>query len=165
MTEALLIGDGTVVSMHYKLVLDSGDVVDSSEGRDPLSYLHGANNIVPGLEKEMVGKMKGAKFDVDVAPADGYGERIDEAVQVVPRDMFPPEAELTEGLQFQATDPDGNPLMGTITAIADGKVTVDFNHVLAGQTLHFSIEVVDVRSATDEEKEHGHAHGAGGHAH
>ena len=97
-------------------------------------------------------------FDVEVAPADGYGERHDEAVQNVPRDAFPPEAELQAGLQFQATGPDGQPLMGTITSIEGEVVTVDFNHPLAGETLHFSIEVVSIRDATEEEREHGHVH-------
>ena len=154
------IGDGKVVNIHYKLTLGGGDgsVVDSSEGRDPLPYLHGAGNIVAGLEAALAGKSEGAAFDVEVVPADGYGERHDEAVQNVPRDAFPPEAELQAGLQFQATGPDGQPLMGTITSIEGEVVTVDFNHPLAGETLHFSIEVVSIRDATEEEREHGHVH-------
>ena len=154
------IGDGKVVNIHYKLTLGGGDgsAVDSSEGRDPLPYLHGAGNIVAGLEAALAGKSEGAAFDVEVAPADGYGERHDESVQNVPRDAFPPEAELQAGLQFQATGPDGQPLMGTITSIEGEVVTVDFNHPLAGETLHFSIEVVSIRDATEEEREHGHVH-------
>lgn len=154
------IGDGKVVNIHYKLTLGGGDgsVVDSSEGRDPLPYLHGAGNIVAGLEAALAGKSEGAAFDVEVAPADGYGERHDEAVQNVPRDAFPPESELQAGLQFQATGPDGQPLMGMITSIEGEVVTVDFNHPLAGETLLFSIEVVSIRDATEEEREHGHVH-------
>ena len=154
------IGDGKVVNIHYKLTLGGGDgsVVDSSEGRDPLPYLHGAGNIVAGLEAALAGKSEGAAFDVEVAPADGYGERHDEAVQNVPRDAFPPESELQAGLQFQATGPDGQPLMGMITSIEGEVVTVDFNHPLAGETLLFSIEVVSIRDATDEERENGHVH-------
>ncbi len=165
MTEANTIADGTVVTMHYKLVLDGGEVVDSSEGADPLAYLHGSGNIVPGLESAMGGKSEGDKFDVTVTPEEGYGPRHDEAVQTVPRSVFPEDAQLEVGIQFQATDENGRPIMGTIKEIVDDKVTVDFNHPLAGQSLNFSIEVVGIRAATDEEKEHGHVHGPGGHEH
>lgn len=162
MDDTSTIADGAVVTMHYKLTLSDGQVIDSSEGQDPLAYLHGANNIVPGLEAAMGGKAAGESFEVSVAPEDGYGPRIDEAVQTVPRDRFPGDADLQAGLQFQATDPDGNPLMGTITQVEGDQVTVDFNHPLAGQTLNFSIEVVGIRSATDEEKESGQVQFPGG---
>ncbi|MFT5733739.1 MAG: FKBP-type peptidyl-prolyl cis-trans isomerase SlyD [Planctomycetota bacterium] len=165
MTEANTIEDGTVVTMHYKLVLGDGQVVDSSEGSEPLAYLHGSGNIVPGLESAMIGKAEGEKFDVAVAPEGGYGVRHDEAVQTVPKTMFPPDAELEAGIQFQATDEEERPIMGTIKEVAEETVTVDFNHPLAGEELNFSIEVVGVRAATEEEKEHGHVHGAGGHQH
>ena len=165
MSDTNTIVDGAVVTMHYKLTLDDGQVIDSSEGQDPLPYLHGANNIVPGLEAAMTGKAAGESFEICVAPEEGYGPRIDEAVQTVPRDRFPADAELQAGLQFQATDPDGNPLMGTITQVEGDDVTVDFNHPLAGQTLNFSIQVVEVREATEEEKQRGHVHGPGGHQH
>lgn len=162
MDDTSTIADGAVVTMHYKLTLSGGQVIDSSEGQDPLAYLHGANNIVPGLEAAMGGKAAGESFEVSVAPEDGYGPRIDEAVQTVPRNRFPGDADLQAGLQFQATDPDGNPLMGTITQVEGDQVTVDFNHPLAGQTLNFSIEVVGIRSATDEEKESGQVQFPGG---
>lgn len=158
MTDSTTIADGSVVTMHYKLALDSGQVVDSSEGKDPLGYLHGAGNIVPGLEAAMAGKAEGESFDVKVSPEEGYGPRHDEAVQKVPRQAFPADADLKEGLQFQATGPDQRPLMGSILEVGESEVTVDFNHPLAGETLHFSIEVVGIREATQEEKDHGHVH-------
>ena len=110
----------------------------------------------------MGGKAAGESFEVEVAPEEGYGPRIEEAIQKVPRDRFPADANLQAGIQFQATDPDGNPLMGTITAVEGDEITVDFNHPLAGQTLSFSIEIVGVREATEEEQQQGHAKGAGG---
>lgn len=165
MTESIGIATGKVVTMHYTLQLSDGQVVDTSEGSDPLAYLHGAGNIVPGLEKALEGKSAGDTLAVTVEPDEGYGTRHEEAVQQVPRQAFPPDAELREGLQFQATDPDGHPVMGRIAELEGDQVTVDFNHPLAGETLKFEIEVVDVRAATDEEKDHGHVHGPGGHAH
>ncbi len=159
------IAAGRVVTMHYKLALDDGQVVDSSEGSDPLAYLHGAKNIVAGLESAMDGKGVGDSFDVKVTPEEGYGVRHEEAVQQVPRGMFPPEAQLNAGIQFQAQDEGGQPIMGTIMAVEGDTITVDFNHPLAGQNLNFSIEVVGIRAATDEETKHGHVHGPGGHDH
>ncbi len=165
MSESQTIGDGMVVTMHYKLALDGGQVVDQSEGEEPLAYLHGAHNIVPGLEEALAGKGVGDRFDVTVPAEKGYGARQEEAVQSVPRNAFPPDAELQEGITFQATDQNDHPIMGTIQALSEDTVTVDFNHPLAGQNLNFSIEVVEVRQATEEETTHGHAHGAGGHHH
>ncbi len=165
MTQSLQIAPGQVVTMHYTLNLGTGQVVDSSEGGDPLAYLHGAGNIVPGLEKAMEGKAAGATFQVSVPPEEGYGIRQDDAVQTIPRDVFPPDADLQEGVQFQAMDQDEQPIMGRIDKLEGDKVTVDFNHPLAGETLAFTIEVVDVRAATEEEVAHGHVHGPGGHDH
>ncbi|MEM9800428.1 MAG: peptidylprolyl isomerase [Planctomycetota bacterium] len=162
MTDTTTIEDGTIVTIHYKLTLDDGEVVDTSEGRGPLAYLHGAQNIVPGLESALGGKEKGDELEVKVAPEEGYGQRIDEAVQVVPKDRFPSEPALEPGMRFQATDPQGMPLMGTILEIDSDNVTVDFNHPLAGQTLNFAVQVIDVRDATDAEKQQGvpQEHGA-----
>ena len=165
MSESQSISDGMVVTIHYQLSLDGGQVVDQSEGDDPLAYLHGARNIVPGLETALTGKVAGDRFDVTVSPEEGYGPRAEEAVQSVPRGAFPSDAELQPGLQFQATDQNDHPILGTIEAVTDDTVTVDFNHPLAGRALHFSIEVVGIRQATEEETTHGHAHGAGGHQH
>lgn len=164
MSNASTVADGKVVSIHYTLKVD-GEVVDSSTGQDPLEYLHGAQNIVPGLERELAGKSAGDKFAAEVAPADGYGVRVDDAVQTVPRNAFPDDAPLAEGLQFQAVDEQGNPLMGTVMQLTDDAVKVDFNHPLAGKTLSFEGSVESMRDATDQEREHGHAHGPHGHDH
>ncbi|MGA1525528.1 MAG: FKBP-type peptidyl-prolyl cis-trans isomerase [Planctomycetota bacterium] len=150
-----------VAKIHYKLTNDQGDVVDSSEGREPLCYLHGHGNIVVGLEEALTGQAVGAELNVTVSPEHGYGARDDRAVQTVPRGAFPPDAPLS----FQARDEAGRPLMGTITKLAGDDVTVDFNHPLAGQTLHFEVSITEVRTATEEEISHGHVHGPGGHHH
>lgn len=165
MSDAQTITTGKVVTIHYTLTLDDGSQVDSSRGGDPLAYLHGAENIVPGLEKQLDGKGVGESFDAVVKPEDGYGERIPDAVQQVPKGAFPDDAQLDVGMQFQAEDEAGNRVMGTITAIEGDQVTVDFNHPLAGKTLNFAIEVTGIRDASDEEQQHGHPHGPGGHSH
>lgn len=158
------IAERTVASFQYTLTNDAGDVLDSSEGREPLTYLQGAGNIVPGLEREMTGHVAGDKFNVDVAPEEGYGAYVDELVQVVPRSAFDGVNDLAVGMQFQAQTQQG-PIAVVITEIEGDEVTVDGNHPLAGETLHFAIEIVDVRAASDEEVQHGHVHGAGGHHH
>jgi FKBP-type peptidyl-prolyl cis-trans isomerase SlyD len=165
MSASQTIAADSVVSIHYKLTLDDGNVVDSSEGRDPLSYLHGHGNIVAGLEEALTGQAAGAEVKVTVSPEQGYGARDDRAVQTVPRGAFPPDAQLSEGLSFQARDEAGGPLMGTITKLEADEVTVDFNHPLAGQNLHFEVSITEVRTATEEEISHGHVHGPGGHHH
>jgi FKBP-type peptidyl-prolyl cis-trans isomerase SlyD len=158
------IAERSVASFHYTLTNDAGDVLDSSDGREPLAYLHGAGNIVPGLEREMTGHVAGDKFNVDVAPEDGYGTYIEELVQVVPRKSFEGVDDLAVGMQFQAQTGQG-PIAVVVTEIEDDEVTVDGNHPLAGETLHFAIEIAEVREASEEEIKHGHVHGAGGHHH
>lgn len=158
------IAERTVASFRYTLTNDAGEVLDSSEGREPLTYLHGAGNIVPGLEREMAGHVAGDKYNVDVAPEDGYGTYVNELVQVVPRSSFDGVNDLAVGMQFQAQTQQG-PVAVVITEIEGDEVTVDGNHPLAGETLHFAIEIVDVRAASEEETQHGHVHGAGGHHH
>jgi FKBP-type peptidyl-prolyl cis-trans isomerase SlyD len=158
------IAERTVASFHYTLTNDAGEVLDSSDGREPLTYLHGAGNIVPGLEREMVGHVAGDKFSVDVAAEEGYGAYVDELVQVVPRASFDGVHDLAVGMQFQAQTAQG-PIAVVITEIEGDEVTVDGNHPLAGETLHFAIEIVEVREASVEEVVHGHVHGAGGHHH
>ena len=160
----MLIADRCAVSIHYTLTDDAGDVLDSSVGREPLTYLHGAGQIVPGLEQALKGRAAGDAFRVDVAPADGYGPRVDSMVQVVPRAAFQGVARLEPGMQFEASGDQGA-LSVVITAIDGDSVTVDGNHPLAGQTLHFDVEVTAVREASVEEVLHGHVHGAGGHVH
>lgn len=157
-------GDKTVVSIHYTLTSDGGETLDSSAGREPLAYLHGAGNIIPGLESALVGKGVGEKLKVSIAPAEAYGLRDDALVQVVPRDAFGGAPDLEVGMQFQARTPDGIRVV-TIVDVAGDEITLDGNHPLAGETLHFDVEIVEVRAATDEEMAHGHAHGEGGHHH
>lgn len=156
---------GKVVTMHYKLTLDDGQVVDDSAGGEPMSYLHGSGEVVPGLETALEGRKAGDDVRVSVSPEQGYGHREPDAVQAVQRSAFPPNAKLDVGITFQAMDQDENPLLGTITKVAGDEVTVDFNHPLAGFNLHFEVRVTGVREATAEERRHGHVHGPGGHHH
>ena len=153
-----------VVSVHYVLKDDSGQILDQSEAADPLEYLHGAGNIIPGLEAALLGKSVGEKFKVKVEPKDAYGVRNDKLVQRIPKDQFPDPKKIQKGMQFQVDGPQG-PMVLSVVDVVDKDVVVDGNHELAGQTLHFEIEVTGVRAALKEELEHGHAHGAGGHHH
>lgn len=152
------------VAIEYTLTNDSGEVIDTSEGQDPLSYLHGAGNLISGLEQALEGKSAGDALQVTISPEDAYGQRIDELVQIVPRDRFEGADELEVGMRFHASSDHGETLV-TITDVSDDEVTVDGNHPLAGETLHFEVKIVDVRDASEEEVEHGHIHGPGGHDH
>lgn len=147
-----------VVSIHYTLKDDDGVVIDSSEGQEPLVYLHGAGNIIPGLEAALTGKVLGDALNVSIAPADAYGEKEDELIQVVPRHLFQGADELEAGMQFQAQAPNGGVQVIQVLDVQDEDVTIDANHPLAGKTLHFSVAVEAVRDATAEELEHGHVH-------
>jgi len=158
------IGHEKVVSIHYTLTNTEGTVLDSSSGSDPLAYLHGFGNIIPGLENALTGKAAGDKLSVTVDPEQAYGTRDERLVQDVPRGAFKGVDQLAPGMQFQAQGPEGTRLV-IVTKVAEDLVTVDANHPLAGQTLHFEVEVSEVRDATAEELEHGHVHGAGGHHH
>jgi FKBP-type peptidyl-prolyl cis-trans isomerase SlyD len=158
------IREGKVASFHYTLTDDNGNVLDSSSGADPLAYLHGHGNIVPGLEKEMEGKQPGDQFRVTVPPAEGYGEREGEP-QGVERDRFPAHMDIRPGMQFQAQTDTGEVVVLWVDRVEDGKVYVDENHPLAGVTLTFQVEVVGVRDATAEELAHGHVHDGHGHHH
>jgi FKBP-type peptidyl-prolyl cis-trans isomerase SlyD len=154
----------TVVLIHYTLKDDSGEVLDSSAGGEPLAYIQGHGNLVPGLEKALEGKQDGYTTAVTLSPADGYGTRDEALVQRVAKRSLQGSGEIRKGMQFQARTEDGMRLF-TVTAVAGDMVTLDGNHPLADRTLHFDIEVVGVRGATTEELEHGHVHGAGGHHH
>lgn len=153
-----------VVSLHYTLRDDRGTVIDSSSGRAPMSYLHGKNNIIPGLEKALAGKAAGDKLDVSVPPEQGYGPRDDRLVQIVPRSKFTESGEIVPGMQVRVSGRQGA-RMAIVVRVERDFVTVDANHPLAGRVLHFSVEVAEVRKATHEEVSHGHVHGAGGHHH
>lgn len=158
------IAENKVVSIHYTLKDPAGEVIDSSEGQDPLVYLHGASNIIPGLEKELVGKTAGDKLNVTVQPDEGYGQAHPEMVQEVPRDAFQGVDNIQVGQRFEAESNQG-PISVVVTAVSEETVTVDGNHPLAGMVLSFDVEVMDVRDASEEEVAHGHAHGPGGHNH
>lgn len=156
--------DNKVVQMHYQLTDEDGTVLDSSIGQDPLTYIQGIGNIIVGLEKQMQGKEAGDKLNVVVTPTEGYGERDENLVQVVPKSGFEGDEELTAGMQVQVGTQDGKAI-ATVAKIEGEDVTLDVNHPLAGVTLTFDVEVVDVRDASKEELEHGHVHGPGGHQH
>ena len=165
MTTQAAIAGGMVVSFHYTLTNDDGDVLDSSQGSEPLMYLHGAGNIVPGLERALLGRTVGDRFKSVIAPEDGYGERQGPGPQAVPRSRFPKDAELEEGMQIFAQGPNGDAFPLWVVDVSDKEVMVDHNHPLAGVTLHFDVEVTDIRSATADEMSHGHPHGPDGHHH
>ena len=221
-----------VVSMHYTLKNDAGDVIDSSEGKETMDFLQGHGNIIPGLETALEGSKKGDKVEVSIEPEQGYGPKRSEAIQEIPRSALHGIDELTIGMQLQAKAEDdqpmvvrvikieetpllaatvsaaasmvignfykiltignttdtnwatvgstsGNPVAGEVfkalavtlagsstgTIAQEDKITVDANHPLAGETLHFSVSIEDVRDALEEEVSHGHAHSAGGHSH
>ncbi|WP_227369793.1 FKBP-type peptidyl-prolyl cis-trans isomerase [Halomonas sp. M20] len=158
------IAQNSVVAFHYTLTNDTGEVLDSSEGREPLTYLHGSGNIIPGLEKELEGHQDGDKLQVTVTPEEGYGENQPALVQEVPRDSFQGVESIEPGMQFQAQT-QGGPLMVTVTKVEGDTVTVDGNHPLAGQKLNFDVEISEVRDATEEEVEHGHVHDGSEHQH
>lgn len=150
----------TVASIHYTLTDNDGKVLDSSSGRDPLVYLHGMGNLIPGMEEGLEGKIVGNKFKLKVSPEKGYGVKDDKMVQQVPRNAFG-DQKIEVGMQFQTN----RGQVVTVTKVGLENITVDGNHPLAGVELNFAVEVVDVRTATAEELSHGHVHGPGGHHH
>jgi FKBP-type peptidyl-prolyl cis-trans isomerase SlyD len=148
--------------MEYTLRVD-GKVVDSSAGGDPLEYLHGAANIIPGLEREMDGMAVGDSKTVTIAPEDGYGEVDEEAFMDAPRSEFPEDMPLKPGVEMELTTPEGDRMYARIESVEGDIVHLNMNHPLAGKELTFDVKVVGLRDATDEEMDHGHAHG--GHEH
>ena len=152
-----------VVSIHYTLKDNSGEVLDSSSGREPLSYLHGHGNIIPGLEKALEGTSVGDRPHVEVQADEGYGETNLDLVFEAPREHFPADMKLEAGTRVYAEGPDG-PVAFTVVRLTDKGAVLDGNHPLAGKQLHFDVEVIDVRPATQEELTHGHVH-AGDDAH
>ena len=149
------IASNRVASIHYTLTNDEGQVIDRSPEAQPLSYLHGAGNIVPGLERALEGKSAGDTFNVDVTPEEGYGQRNDGLIQTVPREAFQGVDSINPGMQCRAQT-DNGPLVVTVVEVDDAQVKIDGNHPLAGQTLHFAIEVANVREASEQEKQVGH---------
>jgi len=153
-----------VVSIHYTLKNDAGEVLDSSADGQPLTYLHGHGNLIPGLERELTGKNTGDKLQVKIAPAEGYGEYDKGLVQRVPRRTLKGVPNVRVGLRLQAQTEHGARAV-TVTQLTGDLVTLDGNHPLAGQHLNFDVEVGEVRAATAEELAHGHVHGPDGHHH
>lgn len=158
------IANNSVVQINYTLKNDAGEVLDSSEGGDPLTYMHGTHGLIPGLETELDGKSVGDKFNAVIPPALAYGEVNLELIHSVDRSMFRGVDKIEPGMVFTAQSEQGQQNI-TVTAVEDDKVTVDGNHPMAGKTLHFDVEVVSIREASEEEIEHGHVHGEGGHHH
>ena len=165
MTTQETIAAGKVVALQYTLRDDAGSLIDGSAAGDPLYYLHGAENLVPGLETALEGHRVGDKLSVTVQPEDGYGERRGPGPQAVPRDAFPPDAELEEGMPFSVENEEGEEIDLWISRIEEEQVFVDVNHPLAGVTLCFDVDVMSIRDATVVEQVHGHPHGPGGHHH
>ncbi len=151
------IANDKVVSIHYTLKDNDGKILDSSEGKDPLKYIQGKQNIIPGLENAMEGKSVGDKFNVKVEPNEGYGERNDQMVVSIPRTSFGEIKDINPGMQFQLNSQNG-PVVVTVVETDDENVKVDANHPLAGVELNFDVEVMDIREATTEELDHGHVH-------
>ncbi|SDB89528.1 FKBP-type peptidyl-prolyl cis-trans isomerase [Acinetobacter boissieri] len=157
------IANNQVVSFNYTLTNTEGETLDKSQG-EPLVYLHGAGNIIPGLEKALEGKTVSDKFVITIPAAEAYGEYNPELVQEVPAQMFQGVENIEAGMQFQAQTDDGVQIV-TVKSVEGETIIVDANFPLAGQDLTFDVEVTDVREATQEELDHGHVHGAGGHHH
>lgn len=161
----MLIANQHVVAIDYTLSNDAGEVIDSSAGAEPLVYLHGAGNIIAGLENALLGKTVGDELDVSIEPEDAYGEYSVELITSLGREMFEGVDELEVGMQFHASAPDGGMQIVTVRDIDGDQVTIDGNHPLAGQQLNFKVKVISVRDASEEELAHGHVHGEGGHQH
>lgn len=155
------IGPNSVVSIDYTLTDPEGELLDSSADEGPLTYLHGVGEIVPGLENALAGRGAGESFKIVVSPEDGYGTRSEQNQVRVPRGELPDDVEPEEGMEFEATGPDGEVMHFWVEGVDGDDVLLSLDHPLAGVTLHFDVTVRDVREATSDELEHGHAHGPG----
>ena len=158
------IADQKVVVLHYTLTDNEGKIIDKSEDGS-FAYLHGARNIIPGLEDALAGKAAGDELKVSIPPEEGYGQRDENMLQEVPKSMFEDDSQIAVGSQFHAQGPNGEMLVVTVMEVNDDNVVVDGNHPLAGVELNFDVMVVEVRDASEEEIAHGHVHGPGGHHH
>ena len=158
------IAKDVVAAVHYTGTLDDGEIFDSSRERDPLHFLVGHDNMIPGFEEEMMGATVGEKRTFTLEPERAYGEHDSEGVQKLPRSAFPDEMPIEVGLKL-AAETESGPLPFTIRSVDGDEVTIDFNHDLAGKSLTFEVEVMELRASTDEERAHGHVHGPHGHHH
>jgi FKBP-type peptidyl-prolyl cis-trans isomerase SlyD len=159
--QILTVADGFVVSLDYTLHLGEGDVIDSSAGGEPLEFLQGGSQIIPGLEQALYGMAVGDEKSVVVAPGDGYGHRDLDAFQQIPRDAFPQDTNLEPGMGIELVSNTGEPFVAFVAEVGPDNVVLDFNHPLAGATLHFDVQIAALRQATGEELAHGHAHSPG----
>ncbi len=153
-----------VVTLHYILKDNDGTVIDQSDDGSFL-YLHGAMNIIPGLEDALTGKAAGEEFSIAISPEEGYGAKDPERIQEVPKEMFEGDDEIQVGVQFHAQSPDGQAVVVTVVEVKDDVVVIDGNHALAGVDLNFDVKIIEVREASEEEISHGHVHGPHGHDH
>jgi FKBP-type peptidyl-prolyl cis-trans isomerase SlyD len=160
----MIIAKESVVTMHYTLKNEAGEVLDTSAGREPLVYLHGVGGLISGLEKELEGKQANDKLNAVIPPEEAYGSRRDDLLRVVSKEGFQGEEALVEGMRVQL-ETDRGPAVAVVSGIEGENVTLDLNHPLADVTLHFEVEVLNVREAEVEEIAHGHVHGEGGHQH
>lgn len=160
----MIITNERVVTMHYTLKNEAGEILDTSEGREPLVYLHGVGGLIPGLEKELEGKQANDKLNVIVPPEEAYGSRRDDLLRVVSKEGFQGDEALVEGMRVQL-ETDRGPAIAVVAGVEGENVTLDLNHPLADVTLHFDVEVIGVRQAEAGEIAHGHVHGEGGHQH
>jgi FKBP-type peptidyl-prolyl cis-trans isomerase SlyD len=158
------IADNRVVTLAYTLKDNNDNILDKSDDGS-FCYLHGARNIIPGLESALTGKVAGDELSVSIPPEEAYGVRDESRQQEVPREMFPEDVEIEVGMQFNAQNPEGHAVMVTVTNVEENHVTVDGNHPLASVHLNFDVRIMDIRDATAEELEHGHVHGPQGHHH
>ena len=160
----MTISEKKVVTLNYTLKDNDGTLIDESKDGS-FVYLHGASNIIPGLENALTGKTTGDQMSVSIAPEDAYGVRDEDRIELVPRNMFPEDTDIKPGMEFHAQGPEGQMITIVVVDVEDDKVKIDGNHPLAGVALNFDVEVMEVRDATEEELEHGHAHGPEGHQH
>lgn len=158
----MTISKDSAVFFNYTLIDNEGNTLDQSPEGQPLAYLHGHNNIIPGLESQLTGKSVGDKLVAVVEPADAYGEYQEEAIQEIPREHFQGVDTIEVGMQFHSQGEGGQVMQVVVKAVSDDTVTVDANHPLAGKQLNFDVEITEVRAATEEELAHGHIHGVGG---
>ena len=157
MTEIKRVKENLVVAIDYRLIVD-GEEIDSSTEREPLAFLQGHGNIIPGLESEMLGLKIGESKDVIVSPADGYGEIDEEAFMEIPSNQFPENIPVEVGTELQVENEEGKPAYARIEQIENNIALLNFNHPLAGKELHFSVKVVAIREPSEEELAHGHVH-------
>jgi FKBP-type peptidyl-prolyl cis-trans isomerase SlyD len=161
----MAIGANKVVTVNYKLSDDQGNLIQTTKENEPFVYLSGNNQILPKLEEAIDNMLIGGKKNIELESSDAYGNYDEKAIQQVKKNAFPEGANLEPGMEYMAHSPEGQPVPFVIKEVKEDDITIDFNHPLAGKNLNFDVELVDVRDATEEELQHGHAHGAGGHSH